>query len=207
METIWWKASGDAMEIRSTGEKRTLTKYIHNRLPCNRKQHRYYGYISNKCNLCETTEETQNHILQCTKCEQRRDKRQNYINNLNRYLNDTHTSKETRIVIIEHVRAWLNQTPMPEMRSLMPEASRMLKQAVQEQNTIGWEHWFKGRLTMSWGTLYNYDLQTKNHGMRNQTADKWSKQIVNMNWDFVLEAWTIRNDSEHNTEGDQIKNQ
>jgi hypothetical protein len=91
---------------------------------------------------------------------------------------------------------------MPNMRELIPEASNTLKQAVQEQNTIGWEHWFKGRLSMLWGTLYNHDIKTKNHGIRNQTAEKWGKHIVNMNWDFMLEAWTIRIELEHCSEGD-----
>jgi hypothetical protein len=57
MQKIWWKISGDAMTNRPTGEKMTLAKYLHNRLPCNRKQHRYYGYLSNKCLLCDNIEE------------------------------------------------------------------------------------------------------------------------------------------------------
>jgi hypothetical protein len=90
---------------------------------------------------------------------------------------------------------------------LIPEASNALKQAVMEQTNIGWNHWFKGRFTSSWGTLYNHDLRTTNHGLTNQTAEKWSKKIIDMNYDFVLSVWTIRNDIEHSTDGDQVRNQ
>jgi hypothetical protein len=125
---------------------------------------------------------------------------------VDKYLTDNHTNTETRIVITQHLKAWLQCQPLPDMAELIPEASRALHQAVREQNAIGWEHWFKGRLTMTWGTLYNHDLRTTNHGMRNQTAEKWSKNLISMTWDFMLESWTIRNEIEHSTEGDQTQN-
>jgi hypothetical protein len=62
-------------------------------------------------------------------------------------------------------------------------------------------------LTSSWGILYNHDLNTTNHGIRNQSAEKWSRKIIDLNWDFFLQAWNIRNEIEHSTDGDQIRNQ
>jgi hypothetical protein len=206
LETLWWKPCGDELLCRPQGEHKTLIKYLHNRLPCNRKQHRYYGYISNTCSSCGNVEETQNHIMQCKNCIIRTEQRKMYIYDLNRYLIDSHTNTETRVVIVQFLTAWLNQQPLPDIEVLIPEASRTLKRAVSEQTAIGWDHWFKGRLTMEWATLYNHDLETANHGMRNQTAEKWGKTIVSMTWDFVLGAWKTRNDIEHSTEGDQVQN-
>jgi hypothetical protein len=79
--------------------------------------------------------------------------------------------------------------------------SKALQKAVTEQTNTGWEQWFK------WGTLYNHDLRSTNHGLRNQTAEKWCRKIIDMNWDFFLSAWTTRNEIEHSTDGDQIRNQ
>jgi hypothetical protein len=207
LEKLWWKPCGVELLSRPKGEHKMLIKYLHNRLPCNKKQNRYYGYLPNTCCLCRNIEETQNHILQCKTCEKREDQRIQYLYNLNKYLIDSHTNEETRVVIIQFLTTWLNQQPLPEMQTLIPEASPTLKKAVAEQSEMGWEHWFKGRLTMEWATLYNHDLKSTNHGMQNQTAETWGKKIVSMTYDFVLGVWTTRNESEHNTEGDQFKNQ
>jgi hypothetical protein len=133
------------MSDQPTGEHRTLVKYLHNRLPCNRKQNRYYGYLSANCDLCQDTEETQNHILQCPNCNDRQTERVQYLVELEQYLEQTRTNTETRVVIIHYVRAWLHQMPIPNIDTLIPEASATLKQAVYEQT----------RLTSTWGTLYN----------------------------------------------------
>jgi ribonuclease HI len=207
VEKIWWQPLGTAMNARPAGEHRTLVKFLHNRLPCNRKQKRYYGYVSANCNLCIDIEEDQNHILQCPNCEQRQTKRSSYLSELERYFEQTHTNIETSVVIMNHLKSWLYKLPMPDLQILIPEASNALKKAVQEQSNLGWDHWFKGRLTSSWGILYNNDLNNTNHGMRNETAEKWSRQIIEKTLDFVLSSWTIRNEQEHSTEGDQVQNQ
>jgi hypothetical protein len=34
-----------------------------------------------------------------------------------------------------------------------------------EQMQISWEHWIKGRISINWGTLQNYDIKTKDTGV------------------------------------------
>jgi hypothetical protein len=133
--------------------------------------------------------------------------RERFLGVLDRYLEQTHTNIETRVVLIQHLKAWLYHLPLPNLSTLIPEASATLKRAVKEQTKLGWDHWFKGRITSTWGTLYNHDLQHTNHGLRNQTAEKWSRKLIDMNFDFVLSTWTTRNENEHSTDGDQIRNQ
>jgi hypothetical protein len=65
------------------------------------------------------------------------------------------------------------------------------------QHIIGWENWFKGRITSTWGILYTHDLETTNHGLRNQTPVKWAKKVIELTWGFVLCNWTIHIDLEH----------
>jgi hypothetical protein len=117
-------------------------------------------------------------------------------------MESTHTDSTTIQVIITYLRNWLNGNPQPNIRTLAPEASFTLRRAVTEQNQIGWDHWFRGRLSVTWGVLYNHDLLVANHGMRNQTAESWARQLVEITWSFVLRNWTIRNELEHDTHGD-----
>jgi RNase H len=95
METLWWKPLGSAMSDRPSGEHRTLVKFLHNRLPCNRKQNRYYGYISPNCHMCTQTEENQDHILRCTGCQSRQERRNKYLIELQKYLEESRTNIET----------------------------------------------------------------------------------------------------------------
>jgi Reverse transcriptase (RNA-dependent DNA polymerase) len=206
MSTIWWKPSGAVLASCSPGEQKTIIKYLHKRWACNRKENRYYGFISPFCKLCDDFIECQEHILQCPKCVLRQQSRDTYLTDLRRYMEATHTNSLTCNVIITHLTNWLNNDPQQDMRTIAPEASFTIQQAVTEQTRIGWDHWFKGRISTTWGVLYGNDLQVVNHNMRNQTPDSWAKQLVEITWKFVLRNWTIRNDLEHDTNGDSELN-
>jgi hypothetical protein len=34
------------------------------------------------------------------------------------------------------------------------------------------------------------------------TTEQWGIEIVKMGWEFILESWTYRNETEHDSEGD-----
>jgi hypothetical protein len=63
-------------------------------------------------------------------------------------------------VIMSRLNSWLNDVESIAIQELAPEASDYLKEAVKEQDTIGWEHWFCGRICIKWGELYNEDIKT-----------------------------------------------
>jgi hypothetical protein len=47
---------------------------------------------------------------------------------------------------------------------------------VQEQTDIGWHQWFKGRLSTTWGDMYNYDTQQPSHIVRFPSSKRWGKK-------------------------------
>jgi ribonuclease HI len=201
LATIWWTPQSHVLENCRPGEQKTIIKFLHKRWACNKKENRYHGYISPFCKLCNDVIECQDHILQCQQCESRNQSRNTYLVDIRRYMESTHTDSTTIQVIITYLRNWLNGNPQPNIRTLAPEASFTLRRAVTEQNQIGWDHWFRGRLSVTWGVLYNHDLLVANHGMRNQTAESWARQLVEITWSFVLRNWTIRNELEDDTHG------
>jgi hypothetical protein len=73
---------------------------------------------------------------------------------------------------------------MPELREIAPDPSEFLKTTVTIQGQIGWDHHFH----------YIFNLQKR-----------WGKQIITETWKFVLNSWQIRNDTEHDNKGDQLK--
>jgi ribonuclease HI len=244
-DTVWWKPQGDVLGKCFPGEQKTLIKFIHNRWAVNRKQNRYYGYISPYCklcpdiiecqshvlccsvcperqnsrsqyvrdlrrlfeSLCPDIIECQNHVLCCSVCPERQNSRSQYVRDLRRLFESLHTNGTTINVIIHYVSECLANRPAPDIRIVAPEASYLLQRAVTEQTSIGWSNWLKGRITITWGILYNHDIATTNHGLRNPNSEDWAKRIVELTWNFVLRTWTIRNELEHQTEGDAEQNQ
>jgi hypothetical protein len=59
-DTVWWEAHGMALSTLRPGELTTIQKLLQHRLPCNRRENMYYGYIGAECRTCGELEH-QNH--------------------------------------------------------------------------------------------------------------------------------------------------
>jgi hypothetical protein len=98
------------------------------------------------------------------------------------------------------INAWLEQSAIPKLNDLAPDASIHLKQAYAFQHDIGWEQIFRGRLDIAWGEMYNHDCTMTKNIIPKQSADAetWGSKMLNIIWSFVLESWFARNEVEHN---------
>jgi ribonuclease HI len=205
VDTIWWQAHGKALSQFSCGQKTTLQKYIHRRIACNKREHRYAPHRSPMCQLCKTTIECTDHIIQCKGCQPRVKGRQEYLKILQNKMIMMGTNSTTIRVIIAHLRAWLEQSEIPEMHEIAPEASEFLKTTVIIQGQIGWDQWMRGRIAIQWGEMYNDDMKHLPFPVYRPSASRWGKQIITETWKFVLLSWTIRNNVEHDNEGEPLK--
>jgi hypothetical protein len=111
-----------------------------------------------------------------------------------------------------YLNAWLCQIEPPEIHEIAPDASNTLIDAINHQNTLGWDQWMYGRLSIHWGELYNYDRSHQSEILKVQPGKKsktssttWGKTINIITWNFLIELWCTRNNIEHQTESDQIK--
>jgi ribonuclease HI len=200
-EQIWWKIHGSALNSFSNGKRLILQKYIHNQLPCNQRNHVMYEYKPQFCTLCPTTEEDQSHVLRCKNCTSREEKRKSFKTELLRFLVNTNTNSTVTRVLTFTINAWLNNTTIPTITDLAPDASPTLTKAYNFQKSIGWDQLFKGRLDFSWGEMYNFEqqqLHKTNPTHRVTTAETWGTKLITLLWEFVLDMWFCRNDIEHN---------
>jgi hypothetical protein len=78
---IWWEINGKSLLNFGEAKQTTLQKYIHDRLPCNHRESKYYDYRNPICRACKDNIETIDHILQCDKCNKRVKLRDNYLKN------------------------------------------------------------------------------------------------------------------------------
>jgi hypothetical protein len=199
---IWWEVHGKAMLPLQDCKRTIIQKFIHNRLPCNKRESLYYEYRSTMCYTCKSEQESENHILQCQQCKKRNILRNSYTRTLQTIMTAQGTNSTTIRVILSYVRAWLNRTEVPIMEDIAPEASTDLLRAVEEQNTIGWDQWFRGRISRTWGELYNHDIAKPNILIRRPSALRWGREIISATFNFTIESWYARNEMEHDKLGD-----
>jgi hypothetical protein len=98
-DTVWWKAFGMAIDKFNNNNQLMLQKYFQNRLPTNRRENRYYKYITPGCHCCNETE-TQEHLLRCTASNSWSTAQAQYITNIKNYLQQLFMSPETYHIII-----------------------------------------------------------------------------------------------------------
>jgi hypothetical protein len=53
----------------------------------------------------------------------------------------------------------------------------------------------RGRLTLLWGEIINDHLSQND--IANMTAEKWGTQLVQINWQHILQLWYLRNRELH----------
>jgi RNase H len=202
IDDIWFIITGPTLNKFSKYNATTLQKFIYKRLPCNTKEHRYYPYKSEFCSQCKTQKETSYHVLQCGSCISRFQEREKFIKTLKHTLQDLRTDESVIRVLIAYISAWLHQTLPPNLEEIVTDPSQVLIDAIQAQHQIGWDNLFKGRLSIQWATMYNFVINNTDHGLKFPTAEKWGSKILEIIWQFVLNCWTIRNNIEHDSDGD-----
>ena len=72
---------------------------------------------------------------------------------------------------------------------------RTIKQAINDQNEIGWTNFYRGRIALEWQTAQQeyYFNKFKKY----QDTDKWTTAIITTIWHGFLQLWESRKDDQH----------
>jgi hypothetical protein len=194
VDQIWWEVHESALYALTPKKRRFIQKMIHNKLPCNYRENKMYNYKSSLCTTCMSTIETQDHIFQCKGCPAREKLRKAYKLKLGIILANHHSNQACTLIIKHNVNNYLENKKSLGINTLVPDATTTLIKANNEQIQIGWEQWIKGRISINWGTLQNYDIQTTDTGIRYDTSKKWAKELILLSWEFSHDCWLIRNE-------------
>jgi hypothetical protein len=209
-DLVWWEVHGKAIDKYGPYQQLMLQKYFQKRLPTNKRENKYYKYISSGCSVCQQLE-TQEHLLTCTACEARRTTRDQYLVDTKKYLQQTHCSPATIHTICSSIRRWFQGEDFPTDIELQIYDDPILAQAYNELLTIGWNQWFYGRIAKSWTSVYTRDInrtiRNVNNGPRLPSSEVWATKLVVMTLGLVHACWQHRNDREHGTNEDPIANQ
>jgi hypothetical protein len=113
--------------------------------------------------------------------------------------------ENTKQVMVAYTRSWLCRTRKPALLTIAPDASPVLRVAINEQNRLGWDQWFKGRISRNWGELYLQNMINTDQTVTPVIVERWGVKMIRMIFKFVLDSWQTRNDMEHGMDGDPIR--
>jgi hypothetical protein len=78
--------------------------------------------------------------------------------------------------------------------------SKEWKEAIREQNEIGWIHLYRGRVARSMIQAMNEHYSSLGVNSKKYTGERWAKRLIHNIWKTVLELWTNRNELIHDKE-------
>ena len=197
MENIWWRVHGMALQSLKPSARQIIQKFIFDYWACNEREAKIYTFRTPQCETCVHKIETVNHILQCID-PKRRSIWKEMLDKLKEFFKKWKTPQGVQTCIIAGLESWgLRQQP-PDLETIYPNASHILTKAYKEQNTIGWDHFIRGRLTSLWGRFINHDIHAQyqqNMPINNnyRSAEAWGKKLVVIIWTHVTKIWEIRN--------------
>lgn len=84
----------------------------------------------------------------------------------------------------------------------VPDASKSLKVAAINQQKIGWENWMKGRWSIEWAYLFNFDIANTASNVKYNFTEKIVKEIIIYNWEYMKNVWNERNIKERDLKGE-----
>jgi hypothetical protein len=144
-----------------------------------------------------------NHIIKCKTC-QNRIKITKFCHVPGKKIKIFGTNSDTSRVIMAHIKSWLFDLEQLDVSKLVPVMSRHFLKAINEQNKVGCNQWFGGRISTTWGELYNFDIQSTNSLIKYPSTDRWGKEIIKNTFQFVMDCWYACNASQHAVDTDPI---
>ena len=204
IDSIWWNIHAKALKSLEANNRIRIQKFIHNRMPTNKRQKAYYQHKSDICNNCFNYSETEDHIIKC-RTTSRKDIRTKWIAETTQYLEQKYTPIEVKDAIVNGLTKWLEPSETGTVDETIIKPNKYVQAAITAQENIGWEHFMRGRITMQWGDLINHHLKDNKIQPEEMDAEQWGMKLININYKHVLELWDLRNVEVFGTTPEQIE--
>jgi hypothetical protein len=191
IENIWWNSHAKALRKLQIHDRIRIQKYIHNHCSTNHRDHKHYDHKPEVCNTCFHSDETEDHILQC-KTFTRRKMRKAWIKDIMQ-LEKKSIPLEIRKAMCLGVKNWL-EISTTNQEEIVDKFSNNIQQAFNNQSKIGWDHFVRGRISLTWGAIVN-DLSANEQF----DTEAWGTKLIDINFKHLLLFWEHRCDNEHGT--------
>jgi hypothetical protein len=189
IETIDWDVHRQATKANST--RRThYVKLCHDILPTGKVVCRYGQGLPDYCPLCRSPNEDFHHILQCPH-RSRQKWRNDLLELLTKKCHAIKTDPTLTAILLAGITSWLHSTPFQ-----LDEYSDDYHQLIADQQSIGWNQFFQGRISRQWAILQQ-DYYSGFPPVKGRDGQSWSRNILIQIFTCWNSLWDTRNSDRH----------
>jgi hypothetical protein len=191
MDLIDWKALTQALN-RKRDKEVALVKLLAEVTPTATLTARYGTSRSSKCPRCHTDDETIDHVIRCSSiaCQQWRSALLTHLRIV------CTTALHSRLALVDVLLAgltcWFQHTPL-SCAAYPPSLHKL----ISDQNSIGWNQLFRGRMVNEWATLQQSSLVDNGVQTPSLSGRSWVATVVTTLWTRFFELWESRNQIVH----------
>jgi hypothetical protein len=163
------------------------------KLPVGTRKHLRSPSYDHRCPSCYTDYECDNHVYQCPHAL-RQQWRLDFVTNMVDML-ESFLDPQLLAIVRIGLRAFFNDTP-PDFSERFPPGSSTnpYLDLIAQQNTIGWDHFVRGKLSREWSELQfiyasRYNLLKASEG--------WTIRMIRLMATSSFRLWEIRNGCRH----------
>jgi hypothetical protein len=183
-DSIDWELQWQVLNSYDLNDQKRILKFVHGWLPTNSRLHRERQSPTPRCPLCHYIQEDEMHLFQCIHPMQRES-----VVEIQKFLiKESDIKSEYQNSIAKAVLGCINPTWQPNH-----DGNNICK-ITQEQDAIGWQQVYMGRITRAMTTLLSNSSEQEAGGRR---PTKWPRRLLRIVWDTFLTLWSQRNQHVH----------
>ena len=151
-DLVWWEAHKRSIQRLNPTDRTRIQKFIHRALPTNKKLNDQDKDHPIRCPSC-TEIETNDHVFQC-KNQKRQSIRGKTTKKMRQNFSKYNVHIKIQECIIAGIQGWLTMGKKEindEELSFAPEGA--IRKAVEDQNEIGWDNFYRGRWSLEWENM------------------------------------------------------
>jgi hypothetical protein len=205
--TIDWLTVRSSFKSQAPGRKLQIAKFTHEWTPTMHQRALMDNSLDRRCFACQHLCEDINHVLRCTSPRRivaRTKALDDFQNHLSRYF----TPAPMTSVIMSCLRKWYDGR-IPVILLLPTDDSdsnavlhRLINTAYNQQCTIGWGHFIRGRLTHAWKAVIAHYYRDRRPGHPfNPTL--WMRKTIDQVWLLFRTIWLCRNGEKYGKDYDE----
>jgi hypothetical protein len=191
MALIDWRALTQALN-RKRDKEVALVKLLAEVTPTATLTNRYGSSPSSKCPRCLTDDETIDHVIRCSsdECQKWRGALLTHLRLI--CITSLHSRLALVDVLLAGLSCWFNHAQLD-----CTDYPESLHSLINDQNTIGWNQIFRGRMVTAWATLQQQSLNDNGCQTPSLSGRSWVATVVSTIWTRFFELWTARTQIVH----------
>ena len=184
-QIVDWGARAHALLQLPQSRRHWVIKHTANRSAVGVEMVRRRQWREPRCPRCGAAVETADHVLRCPHSEAKHRWHES-LTRLDRWMALRHTQPSVARMILDHLRAWVDDSDYTPPFTSVPG----LRDALEEQSQLGWTSAVMGFWSLHWAAVQqqHYQFLGKRYSGR-----RWLASLIQQLWNTAWDQWEHRN--------------